>query len=84
MSASAKINEEMLLKQFKSVIIVSQGDIVTRGQPDKDKESVLYSNILYTLVNGVERLKNHPIRRTLDNFYPEKRRQNLQLSIEML
>ena len=49
MSAAAKLTEELLLEQFKSVIIVSQGITVTRGQPDKDKKSVLYSNILYPL-----------------------------------
>jgi hypothetical protein len=55
MSAAAKLTEELLLEQFKSVIIVSQGDAVTKGKPDKDKESLIYSNILSTLANGVER-----------------------------
>jgi hypothetical protein len=55
MSASAKLNEEMLSEQFKSVIIVSESDAVTKGKPDKDKESIIYSNILSTLANGIER-----------------------------
>jgi hypothetical protein len=73
MSAGAKLNEEMLIEQFKSVIIVSQGDAVTKGKPDKDKESITYSNILSTLANGVERF-NYVYKVVVEN--EEREREN--------
>jgi hypothetical protein len=73
MSANAKFNEEMLVEQFKSVTIVSQGDAVTKGKPDKDKESIIYSNILSTLANGVERF-NYIYKVVVENEERERER----------